>query len=93
LGMALRGSVGAWAYRTGIDVPSGVPEGASRPATETLGGALAVAAKLPDGLGSGLTAAARTAFADAIHLEAAAGAALMLVAAAIALVARARARA
>ena len=92
-GMALLGSVGAWAYRTGIDVPSGVPQDAGRSATETLGGALAVAAKLPDGLGTGLTAAARSAFADAIHVEAAAGAGLMLVAAAVAVLARLRARA
>jgi DHA2 family multidrug resistance protein-like MFS transporter len=92
-GMALLGSVGAWAYRTGIEVPSGVPEGASRPATETLGGALAVAAKLPDGLGAGLTAAARSAFADAIQVEAAAGAGLMLLAAAVAVLARLRAHA
>jgi DHA2 family multidrug resistance protein-like MFS transporter len=90
--MALLGSVGAWAYRTGIDVPAGVPQGASGAAAETLGGALAVAAKLPAGLAAGLTDAARTAFAGAIHVEAAAGAGLMLLAAAVALVAKLKSR-
>jgi len=83
LGMALLGSVGAWAYRSGLDLPAGVPAPAADAAHETLGGALAVAGSLPDRLGGPVVDAARLAFVDALHTEVMVGAALMLLAAVV----------
>jgi len=85
LGMALLGSVGAWAYRNGLDLPAGVPGPAADAAHETLGGALAVAGSLPDSLAGSVVDAARLAFVDALHAEVLVGAALMLIAAAVTL--------
>ncbi|MEU6368133.1 MFS transporter [Streptomyces sp. NPDC046931] len=71
LGMAVLGSIGTAVYRHEI------PASAPAPAHETLGGALAVAGRLPGQAGDALAAAAREAFTSGMHGAAIAGAALL----------------
>ncbi|MER6976165.1 MFS transporter, partial [Streptomyces carpinensis] len=71
LGMAVLGSIGTAIYRHEI------PAGAPAPARETLGGALAVAGRLPGRTGETLVAAARDAFTSGMHGAAVAGAAVL----------------
>ncbi|MDQ4035837.1 MAG: MFS transporter [Chloroflexota bacterium] len=90
LGIAILGSVGTAVYRTEVadSLPSGIPAEAAEAARDTLGGALAIAASLPDALGAALVTVAQTAFVDALHLVAAVaamGAVATSVGAAIAL--------
>jgi DHA2 family multidrug resistance protein-like MFS transporter len=73
LGMAILGSIGTAIYRHGI------PDSAPDAARETLGGALAVADRVP-----GLATAAREAFTDGMQGAAMAGAVLLAGAAALA---------
>ncbi|MET7685535.1 MFS transporter [Streptomyces sp. NPDC005423] len=75
LGMAVLGSIGTAVYRH--DMPASAPAAAH----ETLGGALAVAAKLPGHTGDALATAAREAFTNGMHGAAVAGAVLLLGAA------------
>ncbi|MEV7287600.1 MFS transporter [Streptomyces sp. NPDC093252] len=81
LGMAVLGSIGTAVYRDAM------PAGAAPEARETLGGALAVAARLPAEASDALTAAARTAFTDGMRAAAVAAAVLLVGAAALATVA------
>ena len=76
LGMAVLGSIGTALYRH--DVPASAPAAAR----ETLGGALAVAGRLPGRAGEPLAAAAREAFTEGMRGAALAGAAVLAVAAA-----------
>jgi len=87
LGVAILGSLGATVYRTSAasGLPAGLPNNAVEVARSTLGGAVGVAAQLPDVLAAPLLIAARSAFVDAIHLGAAAGAAVALMGAVTAL--------
>ncbi|MER5406778.1 MFS transporter [Streptomyces sp. NPDC002769] len=78
LGMAVLGSIGTAVYRHGI--PSDAPDAAR----ETLGGALAVAHRLPGDTGGALVRAAREAFTDGMHAAAITGAVLLLGAAVLA---------
>ncbi|MFF8593232.1 MFS transporter [Streptomyces sp. NPDC015220] len=78
LGMAVLGSIGTAVYRH--EIPSGAPA----PAHETLGGALAVAARLPGRTGQALVTAAREAFTSGMHGAAVAAAAVLVLAAAAA---------
>jgi DHA2 family multidrug resistance protein-like MFS transporter len=73
LGIALFGSLGVAVYRgTMADtMPAGVPPEAERTARDTLGGAVDIAAQLPDQLGIALVDAARTAFIQGMQLTAA----------------------
>ncbi|MGW0599738.1 MFS transporter [Streptomyces sp. NPDC002776] len=73
LGMALLGSIGTAVYRHGI------PDSAPAPAHETLGGALAVADRVP-----GLATAAREAFTSGMQGAAVAGAVVLAGAAVLA---------
>ncbi|MFJ8033932.1 MFS transporter [Streptomyces sp. NPDC096032] len=75
LGMAVLGSIGAALYRHGM------PATAPAEARETLGGALADAARLPGGAGDSLLATAREAFTGGMHGVAIAGAVLLALAA------------
>jgi DHA2 family multidrug resistance protein-like MFS transporter len=59
-------------------VPDGVPRTVAEAARGTLGGALAAAQQLPDGLGAGLVAAANAAFTQGLRLTAMIGAVLLL---------------
>ncbi|MGA4839427.1 MFS transporter [Streptomyces sp. G45] len=75
LGMAVLGSIGTGVY--GHQMPSGAPD--------TLGGALALADRLPAEAGAALARTARAAFTDGMHAAALAGAGALLLAAALAL--------
>ncbi|MEU9335238.1 MFS transporter [Streptomyces sp. NPDC048290] len=78
LGMAVLGSIGAAVYRAGI------PATAPPEAAETLGGALAVAARLPAETSDALTTAAREAFTDGMRAASVAAAILLVGGAALA---------
>jgi DHA2 family multidrug resistance protein-like MFS transporter len=86
LGLAILGSIGTAVYRSqlGQRLPAGVPAGAAEVARDTLGGAVGVAAELPDGLGTELVEVARLAFTDGLRLTAAISAVLSIVVAIIA---------
>jgi DHA2 family multidrug resistance protein-like MFS transporter len=81
LGIATLGSVGTAVYRGVMAeaVPAGVPAEAVETARATLGGALAVAERLPGPLGVDLVARAREAFAQGLELTAAISAAVVVV--------------
>jgi DHA2 family multidrug resistance protein-like MFS transporter len=72
LGIATLGSLGAAVYRGRMTdgVPQSVPAEAAEAARATLGGAVAVAERLPDQVGAELLATAREAFAHAFELTA-----------------------
>ena len=80
LGIAILGSVGTAVYRGMMAeaVPNGIPSDATEAARGTLGGAVAVAERLPDQLGAELLGAARAAFAQGFELTAAISAAVLL---------------
>ncbi|MGW7302236.1 MFS transporter [Streptomyces sp. NPDC054829] len=75
LSMAALGSIGTAVYRA--DLPDGTPESAR----ETLGGALAVAERMPGRAGEALASAAREAFTAGMQAAAVAGAVLLVGAA------------
>ncbi|AXK36199.1 MFS transporter [Streptomyces armeniacus] len=83
LGMAVLGSVGAAVYRhqAADTLPGGLPGDAADAARETLGGAGAVAGRLPEPTGDALLTAARAAFTDGMNAAAVAGAVLTATAA------------
>ncbi|MEV1063803.1 MFS transporter [Streptomyces sp. NPDC050263] len=80
LGMAVLGSIGTAVYRH--DIPASAPA----PARETLGGALAIADRLPGRTGDALATAAREAFTSGMQGAAVAGAVISAAAAAAAAV-------
>ncbi|WP_433335389.1 MFS transporter [Spirillospora sp. CA-294931] len=81
LGIALLGSVLNVAYANSLKLPEGVPAKAVPTIEDSLGGALQVAAAFPRSLSDAVTAAARQAFVDGIHVTAfAAGFVLLSVA-------------
>ncbi|MFE4514927.1 MFS transporter [Kitasatospora sp. NPDC056783] len=86
LGIALLGAAGAAVYRHQLDgaLPTGVDGEAARAAQDTLGGAVTVAAHLPERLGTELLETARTAFTDGLHVAAVVGLVFALGAAALA---------
>lgn len=73
LGIAFFGSIGTAIYRGAMagGIPDGVPQAAAETARDTLGGAVEVAARLPDPLGPTLIDAAREAFLQGLNLTAA----------------------
>jgi MFS transporter, DHA2 family, multidrug resistance protein len=70
LGIAILGSIGVAIYRGALAdaLPAGVPDEAAAVARDTLGGAVGVAAKLPEELGTALLVAAREAFTQGMQL-------------------------
>jgi MFS transporter, DHA2 family, multidrug resistance protein len=70
LGIAILGSIGTAVYRRAMadGIPAGVPPEAAEDARATLGGALAAAERLPDGLGVALLGPAREAFTQGMQL-------------------------
>ncbi|MGH7546540.1 MAG: MFS transporter [Gemmatimonadales bacterium] len=88
LGIAVLGSIGVAVYRSvmAAGAPAGLPPEAVEVARATLGGALAVAAQLPDQLGVELLGTAREAFAQAFALTAAISAVIALMMAPVAVV-------
>jgi len=85
LGIAVLGSVGIAAYRSSLAAlaPAGTPAPALAAARDTLGGAVTVAGQLPRDIGTGLLAAARTAFTHGLN-NAALGASVVMLLAAVA---------
>jgi DHA2 family multidrug resistance protein-like MFS transporter len=84
LGTAVLGSLLNAAYRDQVEVPAGVSPQQHVAASETLGGATAVAPDLPTGTGEALLASARHAFDFGVVLTSGIGAGLMILAALIA---------
>jgi MFS transporter, DHA2 family, multidrug resistance protein len=78
LGIAILGSVGVAVYRGELadHLPAEVPSQAAAIARETLGGAVDVAARLPEDVGAALLAAVREAFVQALQLTAGLSAAI-----------------
>ena len=72
LGIAILGSIGVAVYRGELAeaLPAGIPSEAAAIARDTLGGAVGVAAQLPEGAGAALLAAAREAFTLGLQLTA-----------------------
>ena len=70
LGIAILGSIGTAIYRAGMASAGleGVPQEARKVARDTLGGAAAVAARLPDQVGAHLLETARGAFTHALQV-------------------------
>ncbi|RZS32684.1 DHA2 family multidrug resistance protein-like MFS transporter [Herbihabitans rhizosphaerae] len=86
LGVAVLGSIGAAVYRTEIaeTAPSGLSPETVAASRETLGAAVEAAGHLPTQVGDALTAAARVAFSDGMHVAAIVGVVLMLATTALA---------
>ena len=86
LGIALLGSLGTAVYRSEVAdaLPADIPAEVADAALDTLGGALAVAERLPGVLADALVAAAQVAFVDALHLVAGVAAVLAAVTAIVA---------
>jgi MFS transporter, DHA2 family, multidrug resistance protein len=85
LGIAVIGSIGTAVYRRDMAnaIPPGVPTEAADAARDTLGSALAVAARLPGEIGSDLADLARAAFTNALHSTAIVAAVILIVLAAV----------
>jgi DHA2 family multidrug resistance protein-like MFS transporter len=81
LGIAILGSIGTAVYRARMAaaMPNGVPSDVGEIARGTLGGATAVAERLPGQLGAALLGTARDAFTQAFVMTAIVNALLMLV--------------
>ncbi len=83
LGIAILGTVLTSAYRSGLDLPAGVPGGAA--AAESIAGAVGAAAALPAEQAERLIRAAQAAFIEGMHLTSYVTAALLAVVAVLAL--------
>jgi hypothetical protein len=68
-GIAVFGTIGTALYRGAMNaaIPSDVPAEAASAARNTLGGAIALASQLPEGLGSDLILVAQDAFLQGLH--------------------------
>jgi len=86
LGIAVLGSIGTAIYRSEIadTMPAGVPAASSGSARDTLGGAVAESALLPDPVAAELVLAAREAFVQAMQVTAAISGVVMLATAILA---------
>lgn len=84
LGTTVLGGILTALYRTGLEVPAGVPATAADAARETLAGAMAAASELPTALSAHLAQAAAVAFESGIVVTALIGAGLIVVAAVVA---------
>ena len=86
LGIAVLGSIGLAVYRSDVidGVPAELPAAAADAARDTLGGAVAAAAQLPEGLGGALMDAAHVAFTNGLHTTAAIGAVISVALAVLA---------
>jgi MFS transporter, DHA2 family, multidrug resistance protein len=86
LGIAVLGSVAAALYRSEMlrTLPASVPEAAATAARSTMGNAAALAAQLPEPLGSAMLEAARGAFTHGLQASAAISAGVAVLAAGVA---------
>ncbi len=73
LGLAILGSIGTAIYRSAVaeGLPVDLPQRAAEVTRDTLGGAVAIAGELPDGLGASVLEIARAAFVDGMQAAAA----------------------
>lgn len=78
LGVALLGSVGLATYRALIAIPPGASVADGNAARETLGGAIDVAARLPDAVGSQLRQSAQAAFNSGFEMAIGTGSIILL---------------
>jgi MFS transporter, DHA2 family, multidrug resistance protein len=80
LGIAILGSIGSAVYRSGVAdvIPSGMSPELGEAARDTLGGALAGAAQLPDRLGLSLLEDARDAFTQGLQVVSAVSAVIVI---------------
>jgi DHA2 family multidrug resistance protein-like MFS transporter len=85
LGTAVLGSILTASYRSSVQVPTALSSADASAASETLGGASAVAAELPARQAELLMESARQAFDSGVVLTSGIGVAFMVVAAAVAL--------
>jgi DHA2 family multidrug resistance protein-like MFS transporter len=81
LGIAVLGSIGVAVYRGVLagGFPAAVPKEAAAVARDTLGGAVAVAGQLPDGVGGTVLHVARDAFVQGMHVTSAIAAVVAVV--------------
>jgi len=88
LGIAVLGSIGTAVYRSQIanTLPIGVPSDAATIARDTLGGAVAIAGRLPDQVGAQLLHTARAAFVQSFEVAAGISAVIALATAIVAMV-------
>jgi MFS transporter, DHA2 family, multidrug resistance protein len=86
LGIAVLGSIGVAVYRAELaaSLPAGIPSEAAAVARDTLGGAVGVAAQLPEEPGGALLAAAQEAFVRGMQLTVSLSATLAVVVAVMA---------
>ena len=86
LGIAILGSLGTAVYRGNMadSLPTAIPPATAEAARETLGGALAMAARMPEALGAALIGAARDAFVESFEVVAAVCASVLVVMAIVA---------
>jgi DHA2 family multidrug resistance protein-like MFS transporter len=86
LGISILGSIGTAVYRSELaqGLPAGIPAEAAEVARDTLGGAVGVAAQLPEQLGLALLDVSRSAFVQGLHLVAAISAVVAIAAAVVA---------
>ncbi|MEV7807674.1 DHA2 family efflux MFS transporter permease subunit [Microbispora sp. NPDC088329] len=78
LGIAVLGTVLTTAYRNGLALPPGLPDGVEAEARDTLAGALKAATTLPGEAAGAVATAARQAFVDGIQVTVLTGAAILL---------------
>jgi DHA2 family multidrug resistance protein-like MFS transporter len=82
LGVAVIGSVSSSAYSSKVEsATTGLPPSTADAATDSIGGAVGVAAHLPAGAGDALTVAASGAFTDALGVALLIGSGVLLAAA------------
>jgi DHA2 family multidrug resistance protein-like MFS transporter len=95
LGIAILGSIGTAVYRAEMadSLPAGVPPAMAEAARETLGGAVALAGRMPEALGATLIGTARDAFTQSFEVVAAVCASLLVALAIVAAVTLRRVRA
>jgi MFS transporter, DHA2 family, multidrug resistance protein len=86
LGIAVLGSIGAAVYRSTVmgNIPSAVPLRMAGAARDTLGGALALAQRLPHGVGAELVAGARASFVRGLQITSMIGVGVTLATAVVA---------
>lgn len=83
LGTAVLGTILTVSYRNGVEVPAGLDASDAASASETLGGAVAVAETLPADVAASLLESGRAAFDSGVALTSSIGVGLVLAAAAI----------
>jgi DHA2 family multidrug resistance protein-like MFS transporter len=93
LGTTILGGILTALYRTGLDLPAGIPQDAATHARDTLAGAMNAADELAGPIGDALRQAAASAFDAGVTVTAVIGAAFVVLAAVVAAVTLGKSRA